>query len=48
MHHHRSLKNSDFEMELLGFPKGHDDMVDAEGLAMDLGGGGMSWGAARR
>ncbi len=48
VHHHISLKGSDFELELLGFPKGHDDMVDAEGFSMDLGGGGLYWAAARR
>jgi predicted phage terminase large subunit-like protein len=46
--HHRSLQNTEFETELLSFPKGHDDMVDAVGYAMDLGGGGMVFGALRR
>lgn len=46
---HRSvLRDSDFERELLGFPKGHDDMVDAVGFAMDLGGGGLIFGSLRR
>lgn len=35
--HRRSMANSDFESELLSFPKGHDDMVDALGFSMDLG-----------
>jgi len=48
MHHHSSLEDSDFEMELLSFPKGHDDMVDALGYSMDLGGGGLTFAAARR
>lgn len=49
MHHHSSLKGSDFELELLGFPKGHDDMIDAVGFACDLGGGGgLIFGSARR
>jgi predicted phage terminase large subunit-like protein len=46
--HRRSLKDSDFERELLSFPKGHDDMVDALGFSMDLGGGGFFFGAIRR
>ncbi len=28
--HHSSLKGSDFEIEELQFPKGHDDMIDAK------------------
>ena len=36
VHHHRSLKGSDYEAELTNFPKGHDDQIDAVGLAMDL------------
>lgn len=46
--HHRSLRESDFERELLSFPKGHDDMVDALGFSMDLGGGGFIFGSVRR
>jgi phage terminase large subunit-like protein len=38
VHHHISLKGRELESEMLGFPKGHDDLVDALGLAMDLGG----------
>lgn len=38
VHHHESLRGGILEDEMLGFPKGHDDMVDAVGLAMDLGG----------
>jgi hypothetical protein len=38
VHHHRSLKGGELEAEMLGFPKGHDDLIDAVGLAMDLGG----------
>lgn len=45
--HHISLKQSDFELELTGFPKGHDDMVDALGYSMDLGGGGFVFGSVR-
>lgn len=46
--HHESLKDSDFEVELLTFPKGHDDMVDALGFSMDLAGGNFSYTSARR
>jgi predicted phage terminase large subunit-like protein len=46
--HHRSLRDSDFERELLSFPKGHDDMVDALGFSFDLGGGGLVFGSLRR
>lgn len=42
--HHRSLAGSDFEMELLQFPKGHDDMIDALGYAMETGVGGAYFG----
>lgn len=38
VHHHRSLKGGPFEAELTDFPKGHDDQIDALGLAMDIGG----------
>lgn len=43
--HHKSLIGSDFEMELLQFPKGHDDMIDALGYAMETGVGGAYWGS---
>lgn len=46
--HHSSLKGSDFEMQLLSFPKGHDDLVDALGFSMDLGGGGFFFGSLSR
>jgi predicted phage terminase large subunit-like protein len=48
IHHHSSLKGSDFEMELLSFPKGHDDMVDALGFSLDLTGGGFFFGTLKR
>jgi predicted phage terminase large subunit-like protein len=48
VYHHQSLKGSDFEMELTGFPKGHDDFVDAEGYSMDLGGANFMFGKLRR
>lgn len=46
--HHISLKGGDFETEQLSFPKGHDDMIDALGFSMDLGGGGFFFGSMRR
>lgn len=46
--HHKSLKDGEFEMELLQFPKGHDDMVDALGFSMDLVGDDFSFTSARR
>lgn len=48
--HHRSLAGTDFEVELLQFPKGHDDMIDALGHAMQTGVGGAFFGSliARR
>lgn len=45
--HHRSLAGSDFEIELLQFPKGHDDMIDALGYAMELGSRGFVFGSVR-
>lgn len=45
VYHHESLKGSDFEIELLQFPKGHDDMIDALGYAMETGVGGAYWGS---
>jgi predicted phage terminase large subunit-like protein len=44
VHHHVSLRGSDFERELIAFPKGHDDFVDALGFSMDLTGGGFFFG----
>ncbi len=46
--HHRSLEGSDFEIELLSFPKGHDDQIDALGYAMETGGGGFVFGGLSR
>jgi len=48
IHHHASLMKSAFEIELLSFPKGHDDMVDALGYSMDLGGDTFVFGSVRR
>jgi phage terminase large subunit-like protein len=36
IHHHRSLEGGDLEAELLSFPQGHDDLIDALCLALDL------------
>lgn len=47
VYHHQSLAGSDFEIELLQFPKGHDDMIDALGYAMETGVGGAYWGSLR-
>lgn len=46
--HVRSLEGSDFEAELRAFPKGHDDMVDALGYSMDLGGDDFYYTSVRR
>lgn len=46
VHHHRSLKGGEYESEATNFPKGHDDMLDAVGLAMDIRGVSGSIGAA--
>jgi predicted phage terminase large subunit-like protein len=35
--HRKSMTGGEFETELLSFPKGHDDQVDALGFSMDLG-----------
>ena len=36
VHHHESIRGHELETELLSFDKGHDDLVDALGLSMDL------------
>jgi phage terminase large subunit-like protein len=36
VHHHQSLRGGELEAEMLNFPKGHDDQIDALGLAMDI------------
>ena len=46
--HHVSLRGSDFEVEQRNFPKGHDDMIDALGFSMDLGGTGFFFGSVGR
>ena len=46
--HHQSLEGSNFEVELLQFPKGHDDMIDALGLAMETGSSGFFFGSIGR
>ena len=48
VYHHRSLRGTAFETELLSFPKGHDDFVDSLGFSMDLGGAGFVFGSVRR
>jgi predicted phage terminase large subunit-like protein len=44
--HHESMRGSDFEIELLQFPRGHDDMIDSLGHAMETGGGAFWYGKA--
>ena len=46
--HKSTLKDSDFERELRAFPKGHDDMVDALGFSMELGGSEFFFTSIRR
>lgn len=46
--HRSTLQGSDFETELKAFPKGHDDMVDALGYSMDLGGDEFFFAAVQR
>lgn len=48
VYHHRSLSGSDFEIELTQFPKGHDDMIDALGYAMEVGARGLVFGSIPR
>ncbi len=43
VYHHISLKESEFEIQLTSFPKGHDDLVDALGYSFDLTGTAFSW-----
>lgn len=38
VHLHSSLAGGDLERQMTNFPKGHEDLIDALGLAMDLGG----------
>ena len=45
VYHSKALAGTDFEIELLQFPKGHDDQIDALGLAMETGAGGAFFGA---
>lgn len=46
--HHRSLEGSEFEQELLSFDKGHDDMIDALGHAIETGKGGFIFGSFKK
>jgi len=45
--HHVSLRGTAFETELLSFPKGHDDFVDALGYSMDMGGDTFFFGSLK-
>ena len=44
---HESLYEGPFMAELLSFPTGHDDMIDALGYSMDLGGDAFVFGSVR-
>jgi predicted phage terminase large subunit-like protein len=44
---HESLYEGPFMGELLSFPTGHDDMIDALGFSMDFGGDGFTFGSVR-
>jgi phage terminase large subunit-like protein len=46
--HHKNLRGSAFEREELSFPKGHDDLVDALGYSMDMGGNTMFFGSLKK
>lgn len=46
--HRSTLKDTEFERELRAFPKGHDDMVDALGYSLDMGGDTFVFGSVRR
>jgi len=48
VYHHTSLRGTAFEVELLSFPKGHDDFVDALGYSMDMGGDTFFFGSLKR
>ncbi len=49
VHHHTSLKGRELESELRSFDKGHDDLVDALCLAMDITGhSGTTLGVSAR
>lgn len=48
VYHHESLQGNDFEIELLQFPRGHDDMIDALGHAMETGSTGFWYGGVSR
>lgn len=45
---HESLYGSPLITELLSFPTGHDDLVDALGYSMDMGGDGFVFGSVRK
>lgn len=37
VHHHVNIKGRELETEMTNFDRGHDDLIDALGLAMDIG-----------
>ena len=45
---HESLYDGPLMGELLGFPTGHDDLIDALGYSMDLGGDSFVFGSVRK
>jgi phage terminase large subunit-like protein len=45
VHHHKDLIDRELEREMVNFDKGHDDLIDALGLAMDLAVGSGSLAA---
>ncbi len=47
VHVHRSLLESSWMREVVGFPKGHDDFVDATGLSFDMTGTHFQFGSVR-
>ncbi len=48
VHHHVSLRGTALEMELLSFPKGHDDLCDAEFYSFDMSGNQFVFGSLKR
>jgi phage terminase large subunit-like protein len=47
VHHHKNLLDRDLEREMVNFDRGHDDLIDALGLAMDLTTGSGSMAAVK-
>jgi predicted phage terminase large subunit-like protein len=51
IYHHESLRDGDLEREQLAFKRtgaAHDDLIDAEGFSMDLGGSAFIFGSFKR